>query len=217
MDNKNIPNAWTAEEVWAAATYATRVNDGYYKVPEYNADGKLSKIENKILVKAALEDTTQIPNQDFEEGCRARDYIKARSVMRVLQNKSKEFDIAVAKAASLDHFVASDRYEIALVASQIVAYRAGVKEEELRSQVDKSLGFLGEIGSDVTATVEVARVVWSNNYNTFYVSGMTTTNQLVFFNYKSRLTAGKTYNIRGRVKNYRDDTTQINRVKLLDK
>jgi hypothetical protein len=216
--SKNItPSGWTAEEVWAAAAYATRINDGYYKVPEYNADGKPTKIENKILVKAALEDTTQIPDQDFEEGCRARNYIKSRCVLRALKGTSKEFDIAIARAASLDHFIASDRYEIALIASQIVSYKAGIKEEELKSQVDRSLGFLGDIGSEVTATVKVSRVVWSNNYGTFYVSGMTTTNQLVFFNYKNRLTTGNIYSIRGRVKNHRDDTTQINRVKILDK
>jgi DNA/RNA endonuclease YhcR with UshA esterase domain len=98
-----------------------------------------------------------------------------------------------------------------------VSYKAGIKEEELKSQVDRSLGFLGDIGSEVTATVKVSRVVWSNNYGTFYVSGMTTTNQLVFFNYKNRLTTGNIYSIRGRVKNHRDDTTQINRVKILDK
>jgi hypothetical protein len=50
---------------------------------------------------------------------------------------------------------------------------------------------------------------------TNFVTGITSDDQVVFFAYKSELPVGKMFDIYGTVKAQRDNTTQLNRVKVL--
>jgi hypothetical protein len=52
-------------------------------------------------------------------------------------------------------------------------------------------------------------------WNTNYVTGITTDDQVVFFAYKEALDIGKVLNITGTVKAHRDNSTQLNRVKVI--
>jgi hypothetical protein len=53
-------------------------------------------------------------------------------------------------------------------------------------------------------------------WNTNYVTGITTNDQVVFFAYKEALDIGKVLNINGTVKAHRDNSTQLNRVKVIE-
>jgi hypothetical protein len=52
-------------------------------------------------------------------------------------------------------------------------------------------------------------------WNTNYVTGITTDDQVVFFAYKEALDIGKVLDIQGTVKAHRDNSTQLNRVKVI--
>jgi hypothetical protein len=47
------------------------------------------------------------------------------------------------------------------------------------------------------------------------VTGITDKNQAVFFSYKDGMNAGKRVKVAGTVKAHRDDSTQLNRVKVI--
>lgn len=217
MNKNTTPSAWSARDVWAAAYLANRVNGGYYKVSEYDQDGRLVKMQNRSLMLKALEDVTQIPDEDYIGGEQARTYIKNRCVLKALKGTSRDFDMAVARASEAEYLDQSDRYALALIASQITSYLSGVREEHIVAQADRSAGYLESVGAKVEVTVIPYRLIWSNNYGTYFISALTDTRQLVFFSYKNRLSTGERYRISGRVKSHRDDTTVLNRVKTVDK
>ncbi len=102
-----------------------------------------------------------------------------------------------------------------MVASQIAAYERAQKDLAVADRIDRSKGYLADVGARVQATVEVTRSVWSNNYGVNFVSGITDTNQAVFFSYRERLAVGSTVRVVGTVKAHRPDATQISRVRLI--
>jgi hypothetical protein len=115
-------DTWTAEQVWAAAALAQRVNDGYYKADESNDAGQTVRIKNLTLVKSALEDMTLVPEEDFELGRAALKHISQRLTMKALKGRLKEFDTLMTRIVHITEFTSNDRYEIAVVASQIRSY-----------------------------------------------------------------------------------------------
>jgi hypothetical protein len=48
-----------------------------------------------------------------------------------------------------------------------------------------------------------------------FITGINSDDQVVFFAYKSELEVGKMYDIYGTVKGHRDNSTQLNRVKVI--
>lgn len=216
--NKDInTTAWSAQDVWAAAYLANRVNGGYYKVSEYNQDGQLVKMQNRSLMLKALEDVTQIPADDYQGGEQARTYIKNRCLLKTLKGTARDFDVAVARASDSEYFDQSDRYALALIASQITSYLSGVREEHILSQANRSAGYLAPVGDKVEVNAVPYRVIWSNNYGTYFVSALTDSKQLIFFNCKNRMVVGGNYQIRGQVKSHQDDVTRLSRVRMVDK
>jgi hypothetical protein len=214
MTNRITPQVWSREEVWAAASYANRVNGGYYKVPEFSSTNVKTRLPNKEIVFAALEDTSQIPAEDFESGKLAHNFISQRCMLRILKNRASEFDLAMAKSVELENFTRGDVYEIALITSQIESYVQGMKDVRLQELRDLSQGHLGKEKDKVSATVEVYKVIWSEKYSTYYITGLTDTKQAVMFNHKQRLHEGKVYLIEGKIKALRHDFTQLNRVHI---
>lgn len=214
MANKVALQVWSREEVWAASAYAHRINGGYFKVNEFDVNNKKTRPTNKEIVFTSLEDTSQIPQEDFELGKQAHQFISQRCMMKILKNRHTEFDSTMARVVEIENFTRSDRYEIALIASQIESYKQGLKDLRLQELVDCSSGHLGDEGTKIACRVEVYKVVWSEKYLTYYITGLTDKNQSVMFNYKHRLQEGNIYDIEGRIKTLRSDFTQLNRVKL---
>jgi hypothetical protein len=76
-------------------------------------------------------------------------------------------------------------------------------------------GYISSVGNKVSTSVEVLRCVFSQKWMTNFVTGITSDDQVVFFAYKSELPVGKMFDIYGTVKAQRDNTTQLNRVKVI--
>jgi len=116
------------------------------------------------------------------------------------------------EAVSQTEFLITNTMHMAVVASQIRAWRAGVAEEQARDDV--AAGYLAPVGSKVQVTVTVIRSVFSQNYNVFFVTAKTDSRHMVFFSYRDRLEPGHQCAITGTVKAHRDDSTQLNRVRM---
>jgi hypothetical protein len=211
---------YTVDTVWGAAAYANRINGGYFKDGVWNVDAQTGtqtrvKEPNRDLVKLALADQTKITEQDRALGVRALGFLAQQLTLKALKGKTSDFDTAMSKVVAMTGFTNANRLEIALVASQISAYERAEKELAVAERIDHSKGYLADIGTKVQAQVEITRAVYSQNYNVYFLSGITDTNQAVFFSYREKFHAGTWITIKGTVKAHRPDSTQLSRVRVI--
>jgi hypothetical protein len=80
---------------------------------------------------------------------------------------------------------------------------------------DADGGYVSGPGNKVSLDIEVVKCIFSRNFNTYFVTGITDKNQAVFFSYKNGMNVGQSVKIVGNVKAHRDDSTQLNRVKVI--
>lgn len=212
--NTMNPVQFDTDVVFAAAAYAQRINGGYLKSPEM-AGNTVTKPSNRDIVKIALANTSVLTDMDRAIGQQARQFLGHQLTVKTLRGSLNEFDQAVAKVVNREQIADVDRYEIAITASLISAYERAQREQALSERIDRDLGFLGNIGDKISACVEVTKVVFSKNYGIHFVSGITDTNQAVFFSYRESIQVGSQIAIKGTVKAHRDDITQLNRVKVV--
>jgi hypothetical protein len=212
----------SADVVWGAAAYADRVNGGEYrKEPEYlvREDGTLDgdtivRQPNKIHMWQAIKDNSLITDTDRDLGRAAHDYVRKNLVIKGLKDTLSEFDQALSHAVEMEQFLTgADRYEIALVTSQIRAWREGTRMEAVLADVDRTP--VAAVGEKVSLDVTVVKAVYSTNYNVYFITAKTDQNQMVFFSYREKLPVGQHVVIRGAVKAHRPDATQLNRVRVV--
>jgi hypothetical protein len=211
----------TAEQVWAFAATADRINDGQYlKEDQWNTSTAAhfkSKEANKNMLRRWLregycgEDTAE----DREQGLAARAWHRGQLLMTALKRPLSGFEETLNRAVGLDEFALEiNQLEIAIVASQIRTYRTGVEHEKRMWGTDTSP--VAAVGTKVECQVEVVKLVYSQNYNTNYVRAVTVdTRKVVMFTYREGWDVGTILTIRGTVKAHREDCTQLNRVKVL--
>ena len=206
---------YTADQVWAAACTAYRINRGYLKHPEVTADGKIIRPSNRELVRLYLADDsgTFVTSADRKQGTKCRQDLLKQATMSVLRNRATEWDLLTAEMASLAT-ITSD-YEV----SVITAMPKSHSQNLARENVDSRLAYcdsdpVGRIDERVEIVGEVVRSNYSTQYNTHYVTVITDANRQVFFAYRERLEPGANIRICGRVKRHADRATQLSRVKI---
>jgi len=211
--------AIAAETVWGAAAYADRINGGEYrKEPEYRViedriTSEVVRQPNKIHMWEAIRDNSLITNEDRRIGREARDYVRKNLVIKGLKNTLSDFDTALSVSAEMDEFNSgSDRYEIALVTSQIRAYHQAQKMEAITEDVDSTP--VADVGAKVSLRAQVVKAVFSTNYNIYFITAKTESRQMVFFSYRERLAQDSWIDLKGTVKTHRPDATQLNRVRI---
>jgi len=216
------PVAWTAETVWAAAASAHRINSGeYLKDPEYAKDdqglwtGTVARYRNRDVMKQALDDDSVITDQDRDLGHRARDWLSKTMMVKALKGSPlSEFEQNLQRAVALEEFDEwGCRYELALVASQIRAYEQAVQLEAAMEGI--SAEPIAEIGAKVDTEITVVKSVYSQNFGVFFITGITADKRALFFSYRDRLANGHQCRIRGTVKSHRENSTQLNRVRIV--
>ena len=211
---------YTVDTVWGAAAYANRINGGYFKDGVWNMDpatGTQNRVKepNRDLVKQALANQSLITDQDRATGADALSFLAQQLTLKALKGKTTEFDTAMSKVVAMTGFSNANRLEIALVASQINAYERALRDLATADRVDRSKGYLADVGAKVQANVEITKVVYSHNYNVYFISGITDTSQAVFFSYRERHDVGTWLTVKGTVKAHRPDATQLSRVRVL--
>ena len=207
---------YTADQVWGAAVVASRVNSGnYYKVPnvQIENDQYVTKNRtNKEEMYAALE--AGVSEADQEEGRAVREWHKKNLTIKSLKGTLSDFDRSLLGVVELEQFdTRADRYAMSLVPSQIRSYMNGRKEEDARER--STGGYVGSIGDKVILNVEIIRSNYSQNWNVWFANAIAEDGKMVFFSYREQLASGAKLKIQGSVKAHRDDSTQLNRVKVL--
>ena len=199
-----------ADDVWSAACAAQRINGSYLKTIE---EGKNTETNRQIMDRF-IADTTLITDIDREQGELVRKYYKGLT-FKILQGKKlNDFDNTAMVIANRD--VIESTYDVAVIASLPSCYERGVKRDNDNRKLETaSGGFIGRLGEKVKVNVEVVRSTFSQQWNVYFVSGVTDKDQAVFFSYKQPINAGKLIIAEGTVKRHGENITQLNRVKVI--
>jgi hypothetical protein len=208
----------TAEQVWAAAALADRVNAGaYHKEPQRDKDNYDVVVfeANRAIMNRALGQPTEITAEDIELGRLARAWHKNRLLMVAIKRPLTGFEDNLSKAAGMDEFALEiHKLEIATIASQIRSFRNGFALEE--KMWGTTTAALAEIGTKVLTTAEVVGSFYSVTYNTTYIRAVTIdTRNVIMFSYREMIAVGTVITVKGTVKAHREDCTQLNRVSVL--
>ena len=203
----------TADQVWAAASAAYRVNGGYFKQPQVTDQGVITRPTNRELVRQYLAEPSSVSADDLEQGRKCRRDLLKQATMAVLKNQATEWTLLTAEMAALD--VINTDYEV----SVITAMPKSHSQNLTRESTDGRLAYCNTepVGADnqiVTVQGEVVRCNYSAKWNTFYVTMITDANHQIFFAYRETLEPGQLIKLRGRVKRHADRATQLSRVKI---
>jgi hypothetical protein len=206
---------YTADQVWAAACTAYRINRGYLKHPEVNDQGVITRHTNRDLVRRYLLDAGEhyVTATDRKQGIKCRLDLLKQATMSALRNRATEWDLLTAEMASLAT-ITSD-YEVSVITAMPKSHAQNLTRET----VDSRLAYcdadpVGRVDEQVEVVGEVVRSNYSTQYNTHYVTVITDANRQVFFAYRERMQPGDSIRIRGRVKRHADRATQLSRVKI---
>lgn len=207
---KPVPLNLAADDVWAAACMAQRLNQGYIKVSEDAPAGQT----NRNLVTQYLADTSKITDEDREQGKQVRKFFQAYTFKILKGIKLSEFDNLAMLLSNRDTI--DTNYDVAVITSLPSGYERGMKRQTVDQRIAFAKGgLIGRVSDKVSPTVEVLKSFYSQQWNTNYVTGITSDDQVLFFAFKQPLEVGKMYDLYGTVKAHRDNVTQLNRVKVL--
>jgi len=207
---------YPAEQVWAAACAAFRINGAYRKYPDIQ-DGKIVAPANRELVKLYLgiDNCEFITEADRQQAAVCQQTLKNSVTMRALKGELDEWSLLIARMTALED-VTTD-YEISVITALPKNYHQIVDRENINSRLahcaDTHVGRVNEV---VTVEGEIVRVNYSNRFNTFYTTVITAANQEVFFAYRERLATARRIRICGRIKRHAGRATQLSRVKLVE-
>ena len=199
-----------ATDVWAAACAAQRINGAYLKTIE---EGKNTET-NREIMNRFIADPNLITEADREQGELVRTYYKGLT-FKILQGKKlNDFDNTAMVIANRD--VIESTYDIAVITSLPSCYQRAVERDNKNRKLENaSGGLVGRLGDKVKLTVEVVRSSFSQQYNVYFVSGITDKDQAVFFSYRAGIDSGKVIKVEGAVKRHGENITQLNRVKVV--
>jgi hypothetical protein len=200
----------TTDDVFAAACMAQRINGQYIKSIESGINQKT----NRQLTEEALKDQTLITDADRLQGEIVRKYYKGLT-FQVLEGKLlKDFAKNAMEIATND--MVTSTYQLAVVVSLPQSYEKSAKRDNIERRIQWARGgFVGNLSDKVTVNIEVLKQLWSEKFHTWYITGITTEDQVVFFAHKTQYDIGTMLTIQGFVKSHRDNSTQLGRVKVL--
>ena len=206
---------FNADDVWAAACQAQSINGSYVKLSMISeSDPSLTKLSNRMIAEKLLTETFNITDEAREQGKKVRAFYQAFT-FKILQGKKlNEFDNTAMLIANRD--VITSTYDVAVICSLPSCYERGVVRQSVDQRINFAKGgYISAVGNKVSTSVEVLKSVFSQKWMTHYITGINSDDQVVFFAYKSELPVGNLFDIYGTVKAQRDNTTQLNRVKVI--
>ena len=214
----------SVDNVWGAAVAAQRINGSYVKETQYKVDPETSsntvidKRRNRDIMVDILANPAQLTVEDIAQGQECRKFLQNDITFRALKNKLTEFDSATSKvlAVTEEFDTVKNKYELAVIASLPASHARALERQATQERVRQATGdYVGQPGNKVQLSVEIIKTNYSQQWNTWYATAITTDNCAVFFAYRQQLSTGVQHTILGTVKAHRDGTTQLNRVSII--
>lgn len=208
---------FTAEQIWGAAMAAHRINDGYFKEPQWDysqTPAALIKDANKLMVKRWIRanDLAAVTPEDLEKGLEVRRHFNSY-MMLAIAGKLNDFQQQAYKIAQLAEFSERDHLEIAIASCLPSIYERDRQRKEFMDQVRGSQQVVGSIGDKIAGEIVVLQTRYNVNFNKYKISAKMD-DSFVDFWYNNNLNVGTVMKIKGKIKAQRgDNTTQLNYVK----
>ena len=213
----------SVDNVWAAAVAALRMNGSYVKETTYILDmdknvSVVDKRRNRDIMLDILANPALLTVEDIAQGQECRKFLQNDITFRALKNKLTEFDSSVSKVLAVedDFDTVKHKLELAVVACLPQSHARSLERQAVQDRVRQTSGALiGTPGVKVQLDVEIIKSNYSQQWTTWYATGVTVDNSAVFFAYRQELARGAKYTIQGTVKAHRDGSTQLNRVSII--
>lgn len=202
--------SYPALDVWAAACAAQRINGSYIKYVVSTG----TRTNRDLVVEFLQNPTDLVTLQDREEAEKVRTYFQGLTFKVLAGTKLSEFQQSALKIAGKD--VISSNYDISVITCLPESYERSTKRDE----IDRTIrfadgGHVGTVGEKISATVKVLRSTYSMTWRTYYITGINDKSQVVFFSHNGTIDSGTVVKLTGTIKAHRDNSTQLNRVKVL--
>ena len=206
---------FTAEQVWACAAAAQRINGDYLKEDQRDHHtGLVVKTANKLLVKDWLRtnDYSQITAADTAEGIRARNHFKSYTLLAIA-GRLNEFQTTAMQLAAKEEFTGRDMYDFAVISCLPSVSLRDAANAELKREIYTSEQLHGAEGDRIQGEVTVINTRFNPDYNKHKIRGRMG-ESFVDFWFGSSLEG--TVKIKAKIKSQRGDkTTALNYVKVL--
>ena len=207
---------FTADQVWACAAAAQRINGDYLKEDQWeniNDQARKIKTANKLLVKAWLrdQDYSQVTAADITAGQTARNHFKSYTFLAIA-GRLNEFQETAMKLAAKEEFTGRDMYDFAVISCLPSVAVRDAANSELRREIYTSEQLQGAVGDTIVGDITVI----SARFNPEYAKHKITARMgesFVDFWFGKELTGE--LRIKGKIKTQRGNkTTQLNYVKV---
>jgi len=206
---------FTADQVWGLAVAADRINEGYFKEPEFEPDSNtIVRKANKTMVKDWLRENnfSAATAADIETGRSVRNYFNG-FLLKELSGKINDFERQALKIAQKDEFTGRDMFDFAVVSCLPAAMLRDQAKKELTTEIRFSTQLAAAVGDRVQGDIEVIKCYWNQNYGKWRVTARMRESFVDFW--ASEEFKG-TVSIKAKVKAQRgDNTTQLNYVKIV--
>jgi len=206
-----------AQDAWAAACAAQRINGAYIKAATKNMYGVVEPEgtpNREVMMNLLTVAPQDILQEDREQGDEVRRYYQALTFKTLKGGRLNDFDntaMEISNQETITSFL-----HIAVMASLPSCHaRAVIRDEGNRKINWANGGLIGNIGDKINLNIEVVKSVFSFKYNVNFVTGMTEQSQVVFFSYREKMEAGSKVTVKGTIKAHRDNSTQLTRVKVI--
>ena len=205
---------FTADQVWACAAAAQRINGEYLKEDQRNHHtGLVVKTANKLLVKAWLrdQDYSQITAADITAGQTARNHFKSYTFLAIA-GRLNEFQETAMKLAAKEEFTGRDMYDFAVISCLPSVAVRDAANSELKREIYTSEQLQGAVGDTIVGDITVISARFNSDYNRYKITARMG-ESFVDFWFGKELTGE--LRIKGKIKTQRGNkTTQLNYVKI---
>jgi hypothetical protein len=212
---------FTADQVWACAVAAQRINGEYLKEPVWTQPDNdltgpmvLVKDANKQMVKQWLrtENFSLVTTADRDQGREIRNYFNGY-LLKQISGKINEFEQTALRIAQMEEFTGRNLLEFAVISCLPSVMLRDQDRKELKNAINSSTQMVGEVGDKIQGVIDVFRCDYQQMYDKFKVQARMGDSYVNFW-YGSRIDG--TVTIRAKIKAQRgDNTTQLNFVKII--
>jgi hypothetical protein len=205
---------FTADQVWGCAAAAQRINDGYFKEPEFEPDSNtLVRKANKTMVKDWLRENNfvEVSEADYAAGRQAREHFKSYMLL-AMTGKLNDFQQTAYKIATKEEFTGRDLYDFAVISCLPSVAQRDQQRTDIKREIYASSQLVGNEGDAVVGDITVLKSYYSQEYAKHKITARMG-EAFVDFWFGKEL-AGDV-RIKGKIKRIRGDkTTQLNYVKI---
>ena len=206
---------FTAEQVWACAAAAQRINGDYLKEDQRDHHtGLVVKTANKLLVKDWLRtnDYSKVTAADILAGQTARNHFKSYTLLAIA-GRLNEFQETAMKLAAKEEFTGRDMYDFAVISCLPSVAVRDAANSELKREIYTSEQLQGAVGDTIVGDITVISARFNPDYAKHKITARMG-ESFVDFWFGKELEG--TVRVKGKIKTQRGNkTTQLNYVKIL--